>query len=210
MNKTSWLEEPPADTRRERRKQEIREKIMAAAIALFEARGCDATTLEEICELADVSRPTFYSYYPSKQELIRALVEKLWLNVASELTEQLTRRQASTREYIETFFTLMQAEITRYNRLERELIRYSMQAEMNADSSMNMVGILTGMFSRVYAKGKQRGDVGTRYSADFLAEMTMGGIAAVMTKWGVNDEYPVEERLRELTDFLLQMFLLNQ
>jgi len=50
---------------------------MEASIQLFERNGCDATTLEEICEQAEVSRPTFYSYYPSKNDLIKALAEKL-------------------------------------------------------------------------------------------------------------------------------------
>ncbi len=209
MSKTSWLEEPPADTRRERRKQEIREKIMESAISLFETRGCDATTLEEICEQADVSRPTFYSYYPSKQDLIRALVEKLWLAVAHELTEKLLTRQAGTTEYVETFFKLIRTEIARYSRLERELIRYSMHSDVNTES-MNMLGVLTNLFNTVYTEGKKRGDIGNRYPVDFLAEMTMGGIAAVMTKWGVDNDYPVDKRLKQLADFTLQMIALEK
>jgi AcrR family transcriptional regulator len=209
MSKTSWLEEPPADTRRERRKQEIREKIMESAISLIESRGCDATTLEEICEQADVSRPTFYSYYPSKQDLIHALVEKLWLSVAHELTEKLLTRQASTVEYVETFFKLIRTEMARYSRLERELIRFSMHSDVNTES-MNMLGVLTNLFNTVYTEGKKRGDIGNRYPVDFLAEMTMGGIAAVMTKWGVDNDYPVDKRLKQLADFTLQMIALEK
>lgn len=210
MSKTSWIEEFPADSRRERRKQEIREKIMAAAVSLFETQGCDATTLEQICELAEVSRPTFYSYYPSKQDLIRALVEKFWLSVARELTEQLLNQQASTREYIEMFFKLTRSEIARYSKLERELIRYSMQNDANDENSMNLITALTGMFHSVYTAGKKRGEIGNRYSIDFLAEMTMGGIATVMTKWGIDNEYPVDKRLRQLADLTLQMIALDK
>ncbi|HXO56401.1 MAG TPA: TetR family transcriptional regulator, partial [Mycobacterium sp.] len=42
-------------TRTERRKQEVREKILAAAFDLFLAQGVAATKIEEICERADVA-----------------------------------------------------------------------------------------------------------------------------------------------------------
>lgn len=210
MSKTFWLDEPPADSRRERRKQENREKIIEAAIALFESQGCDATTLEEICERADVSRPTFYSYYASKQELIKALVDKLWLSMARELTANLMARHATTREYVEAFFKLTRTEIARYSRLERELIRQNMQGPGNGDDSMTMLNGLTALFVAVYSEGRKRGDVGNRYPVEFLAEMTMGGISTIMMKWAADEQYPVDKRLKQLTDLTLQTVGLNK
>ena len=46
----------PADpSRRERRKQELRERILTAARTLFEERGYTATTVAEIADAADVA-----------------------------------------------------------------------------------------------------------------------------------------------------------
>jgi AcrR family transcriptional regulator len=45
-------------TRTERRKQEVREKILAAAFDLFLTQGVNATKIEEICERADVANRT--------------------------------------------------------------------------------------------------------------------------------------------------------
>lgn len=210
MTKAFWLDEPPADSRRERRKQENREKIMESAIAMFEKNGCEATTLEEICERAEVSRPTFYSYYGSKQELIKALVEKLWLNVARELTADLLAHQASTQEYVEAFFKLTRQQIARYSRLERELIRHSMHSDPNDNSNMNLLNGLTALFIAVYGEGKKRGDIGNRYPTDFIAEMTMGCVSSVMMKWAVDEAYPVDKRLKQTTDFIVQMLALEK
>ncbi len=210
MTKAFWLDEPPADSRRERRKQENRERIIEAAIALFESQGCDATTLEEICERAEVSRPTFYSYYASKQELIKALVDKLWVSVARELTSNLLARHVSTRDYVEAFFKLTRTEIARYSRLERELILQSMQSHSDQDDNINMLNGLTALFVTVYGEGRKRGDIGNRYPVEFLAEMTMGGISSIMMQWAANEKYPVDKRLKQLTDLTLQMLALKK
>jgi AcrR family transcriptional regulator len=51
---------------RERKKQQTRTAIHDAAFRLIEAQGLDATTVEQICQQADVSTRTFFNYYPSK------------------------------------------------------------------------------------------------------------------------------------------------
>ena len=211
MNKAFWQDESPASSRRERRKQEFREKIMEAAISLFEQKGCEDTTLEDICEMADISRPTFYSYYTSKHELILALGEKLWLSVAKDLTADSLANYESTRKYIESFVKLIGKEITKYSRLERELIRQSMISDPNdSPSSISIMKELIDLFAKVYAEGRKRGDIGNLYPVDFLAEMTMGSINSVMRSWAVDEDFPIERRLRQLADYIPRMLELRK
>ena len=206
-----WQDEAPADSRRERRKQEIRGKIIESAIELFEKQGLEDVTLEQICELADISRPTFYSYYKSKQELIAALGEKLWLNVAQKVTQDSFANQDSTAETVASFLKVTRREITKYGRLERELIRHIMNHEANdATQNSQMLKALTNLFENIFKEGKKRGDIGTRYPIDFLAETTMGCISSVMMNWAFDPDYPVEKRLKQMTDFILQMLRLNK
>ncbi|MCU1413654.1 MAG: TetR family transcriptional regulator [Microbacteriaceae bacterium] len=51
---------------RERKKQQTRFAIHEAAFRLVDAQGLEATTVEQICQEADVSARTFFNYYPSK------------------------------------------------------------------------------------------------------------------------------------------------
>jgi AcrR family transcriptional regulator len=51
---------------RERKKLQTRRAIHEAAYRLIDENGLEATTVEQICQEADVSPRTFFNYYPSK------------------------------------------------------------------------------------------------------------------------------------------------
>lgn len=59
--------------RRERNKQARRDRIIEAAIALFQRQGYEQTKMEEIATEAGISAPTLYRYFPKKTELLIAL-----------------------------------------------------------------------------------------------------------------------------------------
>jgi AcrR family transcriptional regulator len=55
---------------RERKKQRTRERIIDAAFELFGERGFEGTTIAHIAEAADIAPRTFFSYFPSKDDVV--------------------------------------------------------------------------------------------------------------------------------------------
>ncbi len=65
-----------AAPRRQRRKHERPDEIVAAALALFSERGFSATRLEDVATRAGVAKGTLYLYFPSKEALLEAVVHR--------------------------------------------------------------------------------------------------------------------------------------
>lgn len=59
---------------RQRRKAARPQELLEAALSLFVEKGFAATRTEEVARLAGVSKGTLYLYYPSKEELFKAVV----------------------------------------------------------------------------------------------------------------------------------------
>jgi len=58
------------------REREARvELILSSALKVFAARGLQEATMDEIAEEAELGKGTIYYYFPSKEAILRALVE---------------------------------------------------------------------------------------------------------------------------------------
>ncbi|HWU64781.1 MAG TPA: helix-turn-helix domain-containing protein [Ensifer sp.] len=61
---------------RSRQKAKRRDEIIAAAQALFESQGIDATTMADIAAAAGISAPTVFNYFGSKDGVLIALIRE--------------------------------------------------------------------------------------------------------------------------------------
>jgi AcrR family transcriptional regulator len=91
----SDLEALPAQRtpgRRDRKKRQTREALIATALRLVDERGLDRVTVEEISAAVDVSPRTFFNYFAGKDDALIGdpLIE------AGEIRERLTAVPAGT------------------------------------------------------------------------------------------------------------------
>lgn len=71
------MSSPPVLSRRDRERSEHRRAMLAAALAVFGAKGYDGATLDEVAELAEFGKGTLYNYFPEgKDELYFALFDE--------------------------------------------------------------------------------------------------------------------------------------
>jgi AcrR family transcriptional regulator len=77
---------PPPSTR-QRRKEARPQELLDAALALFVEKGFAATRSEEVAARAGVSKGTLYLYYPSKEELLKAVIRENLSRLIAEGTD---------------------------------------------------------------------------------------------------------------------------
>ena len=74
----------PVRAKRERRKEARPGELLEAALDLFVEKGFAATRAEEVAARAGVSKGTLFLYFPSKEELFKAVVVE---NLSGRFTE---------------------------------------------------------------------------------------------------------------------------
>jgi AcrR family transcriptional regulator len=72
-------------SRRERKKDDMRRRIVDVAMRLFEKQGYDKTFMEQIGEEADIAKATLYHYFPSKEAIVTAFVQRSILESSGEI-----------------------------------------------------------------------------------------------------------------------------
>ncbi len=95
----------PTATPRQRRKQDRPHELMDAALALFGEKGFAATRAEEVAARAGVSKGTLYLYYPSKEELLKAVIRENLSQLIAEGSEQVDTFEGTTAELLAYLLT---------------------------------------------------------------------------------------------------------
>jgi AcrR family transcriptional regulator len=87
-------------TPRQRRKDARPQELLDAALELFVEKGFAATRSEEVAARAGVAKGTLYRYYPSKDELFKAMVrENLSVHIV-ESAAQAAQHEGSIAELL--------------------------------------------------------------------------------------------------------------
>ncbi|HTX73095.1 MAG TPA: TetR/AcrR family transcriptional regulator [Rectinemataceae bacterium] len=90
-------------TSRQRRAQETRKRLLESAIALFQQKGFDAVSIDEITQAAGTSKGSFYTHFNTKSDIIREEFRLIDVFYESKLPQ--IRRFKSTESRLLAFTT---------------------------------------------------------------------------------------------------------
>lgn len=74
-----------ARNRRQRERDARRDSILAAAQETFTTRGFAGSTMEEVALRAEITKPTLYGYFRTKDELLLRLMLPVFADIGAEL-----------------------------------------------------------------------------------------------------------------------------
>jgi len=103
MMESSLPTAPPAP--RQRRKEARPQELLDAALALFAEKGFAATRSEEVAARAGVAKGTLYLYYPSKEELLKAVISQRLSSQITAAAEQTDAFEGPTEQLMNEVLT---------------------------------------------------------------------------------------------------------
>lgn len=98
---------------RRRRKEARPDEIIRAALLVFARAGFNAARLDDVAAEAGVSKGTLYLYFPSKEELFKAVVRAAILPNLARAERAASRHHGSEAELLRAFLELIGRRILR-------------------------------------------------------------------------------------------------
>lgn len=178
--------------RTERRKQEVRERILSAAFELFLRQAVADTTIEDVCAYADVANRTFFNHFPSRRDMVAALAERRLLNLHDTVFERADRPIPARLIGV---FDDIAATLVTAGETYRELIGEMMSA---AGYGSRRGSRFHETFVELVKEGVACGDVHVRHDPDIVADIIVGALAGALVNWHVDPTYSLTTNLHNL------------
>jgi AcrR family transcriptional regulator len=193
--------------RRERGKREKRERIKAAARALFAEKGFAGTTTQEIAARADIGTGTLFLYVQSKEEVLVLVFRDEMDRVCEAAFRSLPRTRSLLDQLMYVYGSLVEFH-DRDQGLARVFVKEVLFVkETNRRTIYEFVEGLIGRTARLVEEAKERGELDASVPAQVLAENCFAAYLLRLQKWlGLREKLATDEhadRLRE--SFELQL-----
>jgi AcrR family transcriptional regulator len=193
----------PSPGRRERRKLEVRARILASARTLFAKQGFAATTVDEIARHADVAAATFFNHFQSKQALLGLMAGEVFETLHA-MTAQHLEGPGTSVEKLRRFIVSTTESIASSRGVARDVFLEFLRSDATPDEPHPYLPRLVGPFVALIEKGQRGGEFRTDREPAFLAQMAVGMMNSAITSWLADPDYPVETGLAEAAEFAIE------
>jgi len=189
---------------RERKKARLRQQIIETAIRLFRKQGYEKTRIDDIVHILEISQPTFFRYFPSKDALLRDVGQRGFECITEKLESELSTK-ASTADRLRRLYHTLACEAEGDRPLWQAVV---LSGAMDAVRSPEVRGadcIVAGLLREILAQGQKRGEITCAFPVDHLAEFMEGLYQTVVRRWTVDLTGP--HKLTERVDSAVEFFL---
>jgi AcrR family transcriptional regulator len=189
---------------RERKKARLRQQIIETAIRLFRKQGYEKTRVDDIVNLLEISQPTFFRYFPSKDAVLRDVGRRGFECITERLKSELST-QASTGDRLRRLYHSMACEAEADRPLWQAVV---LSGAMDAVRSPELRGaecIVAGLLREILGQGQKRGEITSAFPIVHLAEFMEALYHTVVRQWTVDLTGP--HKLTERVDSAVEFFL---
>lgn len=206
--------EPPRETLpeasvcvslRQRKKAQQRERIIDVAVGLFREKGYEGTRVDDIVGRLDISQPTFFRYFPSKDAVLREVGFRACDCMIDKLRTE-GARDASVADRLRRLYQNM----ARHTEADRPLWRAVVLADaMDAVRSPEFRApkqVWLDLLARMLADGQAAGEFAASMRPAEAAEHLDALYSNVVSRWAVElgGRAGLPGRVEDLIEFFLR------
>ncbi|MGC2330375.1 MAG: TetR/AcrR family transcriptional regulator [Candidatus Acidiferrales bacterium] len=190
---------------RERKKVRLRGQIIDTSIRLFRKRGYENTRVDDIVQILEISQPTFFRYFPSKDAVLREVGRRGFACIKERLETELSSR-TSTTERLRRMYQGMAQEVESDRPLWRAVVLSGAMDPVRSPEMRQPEEIAVSLLREILAEGQKRGEITRDFPVAHLAEFMEGLYTTVVRRWAVDLAGPhnLSERVLSAVEFFLR------
>jgi AcrR family transcriptional regulator len=192
---------PTPSSRRERRSNELRERLFRAAIQLFARKGYSETTVEDITNAADVGKGTFFNYFPSKEHIL-ASFGKMQIAKVQIAADAAPQTPLSIQMFLQNLALDVTSEPARNPAVVRALLQANLSSEPVRETMRDIHSKATALLGRIIEVGQQRGEVRKDMAATDIAQVLRQSLLGAMLIWSLYGDGSLENRIENVFKIL--------
>lgn len=190
---------------RERKKARLRQQIIDTSIRLFRKHGYENTRVEDIVQILEISQPTFFRYFPSKDAVLREVGRRGFACIKEHLETELSSN-ATTADRLRRMYAGMAREVESDRPLWRAVVLSAAMDPVRSPEMRRPEEIAVSLLREILEEGQKRGEVTKAFPVAHLAEFMEGLYTTVVRRWAVDLSGPhsLSERVRSALEFFLE------
>lgn len=190
---------------RERKKARLRQQIIAAAIKLFRKRGYAKTRVDDIVESLEISQPTFFRYFPSKDAVLSEVGRRGYACIAEHIQSELSSK-ATTAERLRRLYEGMAREAEADRPLWQAVVLSGAMDPVRSPKIRQPEQVAVGLLKDILQEGQERGEITEAFPVAHLAEFMEVLYNTVVRQWAVDlpEPHKLSARVRSAVAFFLR------
>ncbi len=190
---------------RERKKVRLRQQIIDTSIRLFRKRGYENTRIDDIVQLLEISQPTFFRYFPSKDAVLREVGRRGFACIKEHLETELSS-DASTAERLRELYQTMAQKVESDRPLWQAVVLSGAMDPVRSPEMRQPEEIACSLLREILVEGQKRGEITRFFPVVHLAEFMEALYTTVVRRWAVDLSGPhnLSERVGSAVEFFLR------
>lgn len=167
-------------TKRKQQALATRKRILTCALDLFEKKGFETVTIQDIAEAAQTSVGSIYRYFKNKEEIAAQNAEPLddlYINFYEQLSTDLKYCDLSAVDKLARFYFFVQRAVSSYSNL-RSLYIYNLRNQQETssltDGSRALYQIYHSLYEACRAEKSIRDDLSESDFYDLMLQSSRG------------------------------------